>query len=179
MRRARWPAAPVCVASAQYSEPLERVAARLVAASVSAAGAVLRASSVWQAQCILRASRIGLRRAWSPLARYSEPLERVAARLVDADPRLLSVWQAQYSEPLEKLAARLVAAGPRLLFAWQAQYSEPLERVAARLVATGPRLLSVWQARKGCGAPGRRWPAASVCVAGAVFRASRKGLRGA
>ena len=29
--------------------------------------------------------------------------------------------------------------------------------------------------RKGRGAPGRRWPAAPLCVAGAVFRASRKG----
>ena len=29
--------------------------------------------------------------------------------------------------------------------------------------------------RKGCGAPGRRWPAALVCVAGAVLKASRKG----
>ena len=185
---------------AQYLEPPERVLARLVAVG---RGFCLRGrNSTWSLQK-------GLRRAWSPLARgscvagavlraprllsvwqaqYSEPLERVAARLVAAGPRLLSLWQAQYSEPLERVAARLVAAGPRLLSLWQAQYSEPLARVAARLVAAGPRLLSRWRAgsvcaagavlrasRKGCGAPGRRWPAAPVCVAGAVLRASRKG----
>ena len=70
---------------------------------------------------------------------------------------------AQYPEPLEGVAARGVAAGPRLLFLWQAQYPEPLEGVAARGVAAGPRLLC------------RRWAAASVSVAGAISRASRRG----
>ena len=82
-------------------------------------------------------------------AQYSEVLERVAARLVAAGPRLLSVWQTQYSEPLERVAARLVAAGPRLLSVWQAQYSEPLERVGARLVAAGLLAGAVLRGQKG------------------------------
>ena len=72
---------------AQYPEPLERVAARGVAAG-------RRFLSVWQAHC-------------------PEPLERVAARGVAAGRRFLSVWQAQYPEPLEGVAARGVAAGRR------------------------------------------------------------------
>ena len=55
------------------------------------------------------------------------------------------------------VVARLVAAGRRQCPQWQAQYSEPSER--------------------GCGAPGRRWAPAVSTVAGAVLRASRRGLR--
>ena len=135
------------------------------------------------AGAVLRASRKGCgapgRRGscvWQ--AQYSEPLERVAARLVAA---------GQYSEPLERVAARLVAAGPRPVCA----AGERLEKVAARL--RGRRstqslykgLRRAWSppvrgslcailraSRKG--APGRRWSAAPVCVAGAVLGASRR-----
>ena len=81
---------------AQYLEPPERVAARLLAVG---------RGSVCVAGAILRGSRKG----------YGAPGRR--------GPRLLSVWQAQYSEPLERVAARLVA---RLLSVWQAQYLEPI-----------------------------------------------------
>ena len=154
----RWPAAPICVAGAvlrasrkgcgapgRRSEPLERVAARLVAAGP-------RLLSAWQAQYLDLQN--GLRRAWSPLAwqaQYLGPPEGVAARLVAAGSRLVSAWQAQYLEPPQRVAARLVAAGPRFLSAWQAQYLEPPEGVASS------------------GAPGRRRAAAPVCVAGAIL----------
>ena len=159
-----------------------------VPSSVSVAGAVFRASRkgcgapgrrwpaapVCVAGAVLRASRKG---CGAPGRRGSCLCGRRSTQsLVAAGPRLLSVWQAQCSEPLQRVAARLVAAeplservavaaGPRLLSVWQARYSE----VAACLVPLDPRLLSARQAqysvlrasRKGCGAPGRRWP---VCV---------------
>ena len=92
----RWAAAAVCVAGAVYSELLEKVAARLVAAAP-------------RRRSLLRASRKGC----------GAPGRRWAAAAV-------CVAGAIYSEPLEKVAARLVAAGPRLLFVWQAQYTQSL-----------------------------------------------------
>ena len=53
-----------------------------------------------------------LRSTWSlQRAQYSEPLERVAARLVAAGPRLLSVWLAQYLEPPEGAVLRASRKG--------------------------------------------------------------------
>jgi len=53
----------------------------------------------------------------------------------------------------------VAAAGPRLPFAWQAQYTEPPHF---------PLQSFLEELRRG----GRRWPAATFCLAGAVHRAS-------
>ena len=114
----RWSAAPVCVAGAvlvrqaQYSESLERVAGAVLRLSRKGCGAHGRrwsAAPVCVASAVLRVSRKGggaPGRHWSAApvgaagAVLSQSLERVAARLVAASPRLLSVRQAQYSVSL-------------------------------------------------------------------------------
>ena len=185
----RCAAASVCVAGA-VPRALERVAERLVAAgprllclrgtcstqsfrkgcgtpgrrwaavSVCVAGAVLRASERVAERLVAAGPRILFRAS-----------ERFAERLVVAGPRLLSAWQAQYSE-LQKGLRNAWS----FLFAWQAQYSKlqkglrnawsPLGR---GFCLRGRRNNQSF--RRGCGTPGRRWAAASVCVAGAILRA--------
>ena len=190
---------------AQYWEPLERVAARLVAVG---RGSFLRG----------RRLQKGLRRAWSPWAaapvRVAGAVLRTSRKGCGAPsrrgPRLLSVWQAQYLEPSERVAARLVAVaaapvcvagavlgasrkgcgapcrrGPRLL-TWSLQKkvgrrsSCASERVAARLVAVGRGSSlcgrrNTWSLQKGWRVAWSPWAAAPVRVAGAVLGASRKG----
>ena len=104
----------------------------------------------------------GLRRAWSPWA----------AAPVCVAGAVLGASRKGCGAPGHR--------GPRLLFAWQAQYLEPSERVAARLVAVGRGSClrgrrSTWSLQKGFWRAWSPWAAASVCVAGAVLGASRKG----
>ena len=98
---------------AQYPEPPEGAAARVVAAgppSLSAvAGAVPKAS---RRGCGARCRR------WAPLAlcsgrRSTQSLQKGLRRALSplGPPRSLQ-WQAQYPEPPEGAAARVVAAGP-------------------------------------------------------------------
>ena len=75
---------------AQYTEPPEEVAARVVALWP-------RLLFAWQAQ-------------------YTETPGEAAARMVALRPRLLFAWQAQYAETPGEAAARVVALKPRLLF---------------------------------------------------------------
>ena len=102
-------------------------------------------------------------RRWAPLSlcsgrRSTQSLQKGLRRALSplGPPRSLQ-WQAQHPEPPEGAAAHVVAAGPPRSLQWQAQYPEPPEGAAARVVAAGPPSLSA--------------------VAGAVPRASRKGLR--
>ena len=143
----------------------------------------------------------GLRRAWSP---WAVAAVCVAGAVLGASrkgcgapgrrgPRLLSVWQAQHLEVPERRLLSVWQAqylkgcgapgrrGPRVLSAWQARYLEPPERVAARLVAVGRGSClcgrrSTWNLQKGLRRAWSPWAAAAVCVAGAVFGASRNGL---
>ena len=95
---------------AQYSEPREMVAARLVAVGRGCCLCGRHSTSSLQK---------GLRRAWSPWA--AAPVCMAGAVLGAfrkgcgapgrRGPRLLSLWQAQYLEPPERVAARLVAVG--------------------------------------------------------------------
>ena len=151
LRRGLSPAGPRLLSAwqAQYTEPSEGVVARIVAgwaaASLCVAGAVHRA--FWRS-CGADCRRLG---RGSPLRgrRSTQRLLKELGRgLSPAGPRLLCAWQAQYSEPPEAAAP----AGPRLSFAWQAQYTEASEGAGARIVAG--------------------WAAASLCVAGAILRAS-------
>ena len=154
---------------AQYSEPSEGGAARVVAAGP-------RLLSVWQAQ-------------------YSEPSEGVAARVVAAGPRLLSVWQAQRSEGLRRALSPLgrgfclcgrrsiqsLQKGLRRALSpvWQAQYSEPSEGLRRALSPLGRGFCLCGRRRysePSEGVAARVVAAGSVCVAGAVLRASRKGV---
>ena len=134
---------------AQYTEPSEGAAARIVAGWAAAllcvAGAVHRGSwRSWGADC----RRLG---RGSPLRgrRSTQSL-------------------------LKELGRGLSPAGPRLSFAWQAQYTEPSEGAAARIVAGwAAALLCVAGAvhrasRRSCGADcrrlGRGWLAAAVIL---------------
>ena len=174
LRRGLSPAGPRLLSAwqAQYTEPSEGAAARIVAGwaapSLCVAGAVH--SAFWRS-CGADCRRLG---RGAPLRgrRSTQSLPKELRRgLSPAGPRLLSAWQAQYTEPFEGVVARIVGrrstqrllkelgrglspAGPRLLSAWQAQYTEPSEGAAARTVAG--------------------WAAALLCVAGAVHRASRR-----
>ena len=151
---------------AQYPEPPEGAAARVVAAG--AAGCLRGRRSTQSLQK-------GLRRGLSPLGPLAVfvagpgAVPRASRRGCGAGcPRwcrwLSSSWQAQYPEPPEGAAARVVAAGAagclprgrrsiprasrrgcgarcrrwcRWLSSWQAQYPEPPEGAAARVVAAG------------------------------------------
>ena len=95
---------------AQYTEPPEGAAARIVAgwaaASLCLAGTVHRA--FWRS-CGADCRRLG--RGFSLRGRRSTQrlLKEVGRGLSPAGPRLLSAWQAQYTEPSEGAAARTVA----------------------------------------------------------------------
>ena len=138
---------------AQYLEPPEKVLARLVAVG---RGSCLRGRrGTWSIQK-------GFWRAWSPWA----------AAPVCVAGAVLGASRKGCGAPGRR--------GPRLLFAWQAQYLEPLERVAARLVAVGRGSClrgrrSTWSLQKGFWRAWSPWAAASVCVAGAILGAFRKG----
>ena len=157
---------------AQYPEPPEGAAARVVAA--------LRGRRSNQSL------QKGLRRALSPLV----PLAVLVAGAVPRASRRgcgarcrrwcrwLSSWQAQYPEPLEGAAARVVAAGaagcPR------GRRSTPPEGAAARVVAAGaagcPRgRRSTQSLQKGLRRALSPLVPLAVFVAGAVPRASRRG----
>ena len=169
---------------AQYPEPPEGAAARVVAAG---------------AACCLRGRRStqslqkGLRRALSPLV----PLAVLVAGAVSRASRRgcgarcrrwcrwLSSWQAQYPRASRRGCGARCRRWCRLLSSWQAQYPEPPAGAAARVVAAGavgcPRdrrstqslqkglrralsplvplavLVAGAVPRRGCGARCRRW----------------------
>ena len=179
---------------AQYREPPEGAAARLVAAGRR-----------WAVRWLLRGRRSiesllkELLRAWSPLGAAGPcggfcvagavqraswtsfcALRRRWAQL--GPPRFLCGRRSTESllEELLRAWSPRGAAGPRFAAVWQAQYREPSGGAAARVVAAGPRFAAVWQAqyREPSGgaaarlvAAGRRWAPPRFCVAGAVQRA--------
>ena len=153
---------------AQYREPPEGAAARLVAAGRR-----------WAVRWLLRGRRSiesllkELLRAWSPLGAAGPcggfcvagavqraswtsfcALRRRWAQL--GPPRFLCGRRSTESllEELLRAWSPRGAAGPRFAAVWQAQYREPSGGAAARVVAAG-----------------RRWAALRCCVAGAVQRA--------
>ena len=138
---------------AQYSEPLERVAARLVA--VGRGCCLCGKRSTWRFQK-------GLRRAWSPWA--AVPV-CVAGAVLGTSRGLRRAWSLWAAAPV-RLAGAVLGAS--------------IERVAARLVAVGRGFClrgrrSIWSLQKGLRRAWSPWAAAPVRVAGAVLRASRKG----
>ena len=149
---------------AQYPEPPEGAAARVVAAGAAAClrgrrstqslpeGAAARVVAAGAAGCLrgrrsTQSVQKGLRRALSPLVTLAVfvagAVPRASRRGCGARCRrwcrcLPSAWQAQYPEP----PRRDCGAGCRrwcrcLPSAWQAQYPEPPEGPAARVVAAG------------------------------------------
>ena len=112
---------------AQYREPPEEAAARLVAAGRR-----------WAARWLLRGRRSTeslleeLLRAWWPLGAAGR---RWAARWLLCGRRSTE----SLLQELLRAWSPLGAAGVRLAFVWQAQYREPPEGAAARLVAAGRR----------------------------------------
>ena len=144
---------------AQYTEPSEGAAARIVAGWAAAllcvAGAVHRASwRSWGADC----RRLGRVAGWAaPSLCVAGAVHRAFWRSCGADCRRLGrgppLRGRRSTQSLPKELRRgLSPAGPRLSFAWQAQYTEPPQRFVARIVAG--------------------WAAALCCAAGAVHRAS-------
>ena len=154
LRRGLSPAGPRLsfARQAQYTEPPEGAAARIVAgwaaASLCLAGAVHRA--FWRS-CGADCRRLGRGSPLRGRRSIQSLLKELRRGLSPAGPRLSFAWQAQYSEPPEGAAARIVAGWAVLSFAWQAQYTEPSEGAGARIVAG--------------------WAAAFLCAAGAVHRA--------
>ena len=122
----RWPAAPLCVAGA-VSEPLERVAARLVPTGPQLCVGRRSADSLQK----------GLQRAWSPLARGTQSVAKELQRAWS--PRAQLLFDRQYSEPLKGL--RRVWSPLSAASLCEAQFSEPLKGCGA----PGLQLLSVWQ----------------------------------
>ena len=181
---------------AQYREPPEGAAARLVAAGRR-----------WAARWLLRGRRSTesllkeLLRAWAPLGRavavawqvqYREPPEGAAARLVAAGRRSAARWLLRGKRSTESLLKELLrawsplgAAGPRTGFCVAGAVQRASWRsfcaLGRRWAPLGRSVAFVWQAqyREPPGgasarlvAAGRRWGAPCFCVAGAVQRAS-------
>ena len=168
---------------AQYPEPPEGAAARVVAAGAAGCPRGRRSTQSLQK---------GLRRALSPLVPLAVFLvagavPRASRRGCGARCRRwcrwLSSWQAQYPEPpeLRGCGARCRRWCRWLSSSWQAQYPEPPEGAAARVVAAGAAgclrgRRSTQSLQKGLRrALSPLVPLAVFLVAGAVPRASRRG----
>ena len=137
----------------QYLEPVERVAARLVAVG---RGSCRGRRSTWSRLRRGGSCPCGRRSTLRALLPWAAAAVCVAGAILGASrkscgapgrrgPRLLSVGQAQYLEPLERVAAP-GRRGPRLSV-WQAHYLEPSRKGCSAPSRRGPRLLSVWQAQ--------------------------------
>ena len=151
------PAGPrlLCAWQAQYSEPPEGAAARIVAGWAAALLCV-----AWQAQYTEAPEGAGARivAGWAaPSLCVAGAVHSAFWRSCGADCRRLGRafslrGRRSTQRLLKELRRGLSPAGPRRSFAWQTQYTEPFEGVVARIVAG--------------------WAAASLCVAGAVRRGS-------
>ena len=139
LRRALSPLGPPLSPQAQYPEPPEGAAARVVAAAPLALCSGRRSTQSLQK---------GLRRALSPLGplalcsgrRSTQSLQNgAAARVVAAGPPSLSAVAGAVPRASRKgLRRALSPLGPPRSLQWQAQYPEPPEGAAARVVAAGP-----------------------------------------
>ena len=201
---------------AQYLEPLERVAARLVAVgrgcclcgrrstwSLQSGAPGRRGRSTWSSRkgCGAPGRRGPRLRLCGRRSTWNLPARLVAAGRGSCLCGRRSTWSLQKGlrrawSPWAAAPVRVAGAifgasrkgcgapgrrGPRLLSVRRAQYSEPPEKVAARLVAVGRGCClcgrrNTWSLQKGLRRACSPWAAAPVCVAGAVFGASRNGL---
>ena len=165
---------------AQYPEPLEGAAARVVAAGAAGCPRGRRSTQSLQK---------GLRRALSPLVPLAVFLvagavPRASRRGCGARCRrwcrLLSLWQAQYPEPPEGAAARVVAAGAACCLRGRRStqsLQKGLRRALSPLVPAGcPRgRRSTQSLQKGLRRALSPLVPLAVLVAGAVPRASKRG----
>ena len=122
---------------AQYTEPSEGAAARIVAGWAAAllcvAGAVHRAS---RRSCGADCRRLGRGSLLCGRRSTQSLLQELGRGLSPAGPRLLLRGRRSTQSLLKELRRGLSPARPRLLSAWQAQYTEPSEGAAARIVAS-------------------------------------------